>query len=245
MNLQILSDLHLEFHRGAELEFIDALDPEGVDAIVVAGDLCTLPMLRHVIASLCARYEMVVYVLGNHEYYHFSPGDVDSSLTSISEARPNFRWLQNEVAEIGGIRIAGTSLWFRDQPSNLAYEHAMNDFALIRGFKPWVYEENRRALEFLENAAPQADVVVTHHLPSERSIGPAFENDPLNCFYLCDVADLIERAVPTIWVHGHTHASIDTDVGNTRILCNPLGYLNFGHNRDFDPKLVVEVERAS
>ena len=244
MNLQILSDLHLEFHGKKWRAFVESLDPRGVDVLVVAGDLCTLPMLRHVIASLCTRYAEVVYVLGNHEYYDFSPGDVDSSLTSIRDARPNFHWLQNEVVEIAGIRIAGTSLWFRDQPSNLAHEHAMNEFALIRGFKPWVYEENARALEFLELKARHADVVVTHHLPSERSVAPYFEGDPLNRFFLCSVDDLIQRAAPALWVHGHTHASIDTQVGSTRIVCNPLGYLGFGHNRNFDEKLVVQVERG-
>jgi predicted phosphodiesterase len=144
MKLQILSDLHLEFHGEKWRDFVESLDPRGVDVVVVAGDLCTLPMLRHVIASLCSRYEAVVYVLGNHEYYHFSPGDVDGSLTSICEARPNFHWLHNEVVEIAGIRIAGTPLWFRDQPSNLSYEHAMNDFALIRGFKPWGMQRRKR-----------------------------------------------------------------------------------------------------
>ena len=67
---------------------------------------------------------------------------------------------------------------------------------------------------------------------------------PRNRFFLCDVDDLIRRAAPALWVHGHTHASIDTQVGSTRIVCNPLGYLNFGHNPNFDEKLVVRVERA-
>ena len=99
-----------------------------------------------------------------------------------------------------------------------------------------------RALEFLELKARHADVVVTHHLPSERSVAPWFEGDPLNRFFLCGVDDLIQRVAPALWVHGHTHASVYTHVGCTRIVCNPLAYLNFDHNPDFDEKLVVRVE---
>ena len=166
-------------------------------------------------------------------------------LLSLRTTLRNLHWLQNSTLELSGVRFAGTTLWFRDDPDNLAHEGMLNDFWLIRDFKRWVYRENARALEFLELKARHADVVVTHHLPSERSVAPWFEGDPLNRFFLCDVDDLIQRAAPALWVHGHTHGSIDTRVGSTRIVCNPLGYLNFGHNRDFDPKLVVEVERGS
>lgn len=84
--------------------------------------------------------------------------------------------------------------------------------------------------------------MVTHHLPSKQSIKPCFEGDPLNRFFLCDVDDLIERGGPALWVHGHTHSSIDARVGGTRIVCNPLGYPNWYVNSDFDEKLIVEVE---
>jgi Icc-related predicted phosphoesterase len=244
MNVQILSDLHLEFHRNKWRDFVESLDPRDVDVLVVAGDISTLPILRHAIASLCAKYAEVVYVLGNHEYYDFSPGDVDDVLASIRDARPNFHWLQNEVVEIAGTRFAGTTLWFRDQPSNLTHEYAMNDFSLILGFKPWVYEQNEQALEFLEKEAPRADVVVTHHMPSVQCVLSRFEGDPTNCFFLCELDDLIQRAKPSLWIHGHTHDSIDVRVGETRVICNPLGYMPW-HNQAFDEKLIVEVEPRS
>ena len=71
------------------------------------------------------------------------------------------------------------------------------------------------------------------------------EWNPLNRFFLCDVDDLIERAGPPLWVHGHTHCSMDTQVGRTRIVCNPLGYSGWGENADFDGKLVISVEPGS
>ena len=240
MNVQILSDLHLEFHRNRWKEFLESFDPTGVDVAVVAGDLCTPSLLDRAIDSLCARFPAIVYVLGNHEYYGSSPQSVHDALASLRDALPNFHWLQNEVMEIAGVRFAGTTLWFRDDPLNSSYEQALNDFALIRRFKPWVYEENERALEFLEKEVPSAEVVVTHHLPSEQSVVPAFEDDPLNRFFLCEVDDLIRRGKPALWIHGHTHVSIDCRLGETQVLCNPLGYVPW-HNPHFHRKLVVRV----
>ncbi len=52
---------------------------------------------------------------------------------------------------------------------------------------------------------------------------------------------LIESAHPPLWIHGHTHASIDTHVGKTRIVCNPHGYMT-DLNGDFRPKLVVQAD---
>ena len=41
--VQLLSDLHLEFlPPGKDLAWIEALDPEGVDVLILAGDICTL-----------------------------------------------------------------------------------------------------------------------------------------------------------------------------------------------------------
>jgi predicted phosphodiesterase len=240
MKIQILSDLHLEFFAGRWRESLESLDPEGVDVLVVAGDLCTPRLLQGALAALCCRYPEVVYVAGNHEYYDSSPERVQGQLAAAQGSLPNFHWLRNQVATIGETRFAGTTLWFRDDPSNLAYERGMNDFALIEGFKPWVYEENERVIEFLEREARSADVVVTHHLPSVRSVAPQYEGDPFNRFFLCAVDDLILGLGSTLWIHGHTHVSTDVRVARTRLVCNPLGYVPL-HNPEFDEKLVIKV----
>ncbi|MFL9499143.1 metallophosphoesterase [Rhodopseudomonas palustris] len=44
---------------------------------------------------------------------------------------------------------------------------------------------------------------------------------------------------PALWVHGHVHESWDYAIGETRVICNPRGYL--GENLAFDPTLTVDV----
>lgn len=105
----------------------------------------------------------------------------------------------------------------------------------------WVYEANRRLRALLSEELAEGDVVVTHHLPSRRSIAPRYRHSPLNCFFLCDQEELIVERRPALWLHGHTHSSVDRQIGSTRIACNPFGYaVAGGLNSGFIDRLVIE-----
>ena len=85
-------------------------------------------------------------------------------------------------------------------------------------------------------------MVVTHHAPSPRSIAPRFSGDTLNPAFASDLTDLMGSGVQ-LWVHGHMHQSHDYIERGTRVICNPRGYLPLEPNPDFDPILIVEVQR--
>jgi Icc-related predicted phosphoesterase len=87
----------------------------------------------------------------------------------------------------------------------------------------------------------ETDVVVTHHLPTQRSVPPRFSSSPLNAFFVCDVEELIEERRPRLWMHGHTHTSVDTRIGPTRILCNPFGYAGWELNAGFVDGMFVDL----
>jgi hypothetical protein len=42
-----------------------------------------------------------------------------------------------------------------------------------------------------------------------------------------------------LWIHGHTHESIDYEHKKTHVVANPKGY--YGENKSFDGKLLFEV----
>ena len=46
-----------------------------------------------------------------------------------------------------------------------------------------------------------------------------------------------------LWVHGHTHDNLDYEVKDTRVICNPRGYVTYNcrENFDFKPGLVIEI----
>jgi Icc-related predicted phosphoesterase len=239
MRLLALSDLHLEFHEDGGREFLRSLDPRAADVLVVAGDLCNVGGLWGVLKALCERFAHVVFVAGNHEYYGSGPDEVHRVLAPIEPDLPGFHWLHETEITLEGVRFGGTTLWFPDDPQNERHAHLLNDFSQIRGFRRWVYDANARAVRFLEERASALDVVVTHHLPARDSIDPRFAGSPLNRFFLCDVGHLLGPARPALWVHGHTHASCEYRIGETRVVCNPAGY--HGENVDFNPRFVVDV----
>lgn len=86
-----------------------------------------------------------------------------------------------------------------------------------------------------------ATVLVTHHLPSYRSVAPNFGGHPLNPCYASNLDGLIERYKPALWIHGHTHMSCDYQLGATRVVCNPRGYVNHNLNVDFKAGLVLRI----
>ena len=239
MRLRIMSDLHLEFHADAGRSFIAALDPSRVDALVIAGDLSTAGGIAEALVRLCDLFPKVVYVHGNHEFYHHSRPQVMEIMEDVIGRLPNLIWLENGIAELGGHRILGAPLWFRRDDKAPKYE--MNDFNLIEDFEEWVYDENRQAVKFLRRELAPGDVVITHHLPSKRSISPDYKDDPLNAYFFCDLEELIIERRPAVWVHGHTHTSFDYKIGSTRIVCNPFGYAGHGKNSEFDMDKTIEI----
>lgn len=241
MRIQVISDVHVEFHRDGGRSFVESLDPTGVDVVVVAGDLGTLHTITPALEMFCGVFPEVVYVTGNHEYYQSSWKPVEDRLGALAARVSNFHWLNDTVVVIGGQRFVGGTLWFDRDERGHYYRREMNDFGIIAGFEPEVYERNARTVAFLEGEVRAGDVVVTHHLPSERSIDPKYARSPLNAYFCHDMSGLIERAKPLLWVHGHTHESCDYVQGSTRVVCNPFGYVGYELNRRYVERLVVEV----
>lgn len=82
-------------------------------------------------------------------------------------------------------------------------------------------------------------VVITHHLPSFKSVAARYKNSALNPCFASQTDDLVMQLQPALWIHGHTHASVSYILGKTRVLCNPRGY--GAENASFNPMMVVEV----
>ena len=241
MRIQVISDVHFEFHADAGASFVGSLDPRGVDVLVVAGDLAVGEGIGPALDFLCERFakSVVVYVHGNHEFYR-SPREKVVALTRAACGRHrNLRWLDAMLVEIQGVRFLGAPLWFAR--ADAAPKMEMNDFHQIPKFESWVYTQNARAVEFLDHEMREGDVVVTHHLPAPACVAPAYAGSPLNAFFLCDLEALMIAKRPALWIHGHTHSSVDVMVGATRIVCNPFGYAGYHPNPAFQDGTYLEV----
>jgi predicted phosphodiesterase len=245
MRIRVLSDLHLEFHRDGGEGFVKSLDLESPDVVVLAGDILLIrPGFEVQLDRFTSRAKHVVYVAGNHEYYRSTPDDVHDRLVAYEAEHPNFHWLHNSDVTIEGQRFIGTTLWFETNPASVKHQGHLSDFNEIRGgFSFWVDGANRAARKYLRDNVRLGDVVVTHHLPSFRSVHPKFEHSPLNAFFVCEMEDVLTQQRPRYWVHGHTHAGVRYFVPPasvpTEVVCNPFGYR--GENPTFDPGLTLTI----
>ena len=257
MRIQVVSDLHLEFHN--------VLPPvaEGADVLVCAGDLAPVGSgaVRYA-AEAWAEARHVLYVPGNHEFYG---ADIDHARGQLAEecARHGITLLDPDAIVIDDVHFIGATLWTDFLLDGLAREPGAHRAALlgISDFDGWIthhggtkrfttYESARRHAEeraFIEDALAGAErdgttaVVITHHSPTPRSIAPRFRGSVLNPAFASNLEPLIARYQPALWIHGHMHNSVDVALGATRVLANPGGY-DAAENPRYDPVLCAEVE---
>jgi Icc-related predicted phosphoesterase len=252
MRLQIFSDVHFDVSPGYE----PRLAP-GVDAVIVAGDLCEgiargLGWLRHHLGPAIP----IVFVAGNHEYFaRVRPLEREAG---VDAARHHgIAFLDDAEAIIGGVRLVGSTLWSdyalygterRLEMMDLARRRMMDHRRILEAPGRFITPEEQLVLHQISRAwlatslaRPHSGptVVVTHHGPHPGSLAPQYRDDLLSAAFISDLSGLIAESRPQLWVHGHTHVSLDHRAGPTRIICNPHGYAT--ENPAFDPRLVVEI----
>lgn len=247
MKIQVLNDLHVEFGE-FDTPSTDA------DVVVFAGDIGVGADGLDWIANQNIG-KPIIYVLGNHEYYHHEIELIDE----IKRRAPvNIHVLDNDAVEIMGVRFLGCTLWtdfliFGSADKWFSIQHAkkaMADFELI-SFKGERFSPedsislHERDLDWLKCmlSIPFSGktVVVTHHFPTSKSIHPRFAADLLTPAFGSQLDDLMDGERIALWIHGHTHDAFDYDVYGTRVVCNPRGYVGYERNENFQPDLVIEI----
>ena len=245
MIIQVISDIHAEFHWDFGDTFINILDPTNVDVLIVAGDLGNIRTMPKVLSGLCARYAQICVVLGNHSFYNSNWNSVWKKARQIESEHPNLHILENETVIIKGQRFIGCTMWFPDLPDSRPYWGSLNDFHVIKGFSTWFGKVNRESVAYLRENVQEGDVVVTHHLPSYQCVHPQYAGSPINGFFVCDVEDVIREKKPKLWACGHSHSSYDGYLESTRLVLNPFGYALRDENPAFEWHKIVEVGRIA
>ena len=222
------SDLHLDH---AKLSY--PIKNRGAKVLVLAGDIIVPIKIRlhneyfDFFKEMCDKFEYVLYVPGNHEYYQANLNVVDTFLCRERKHLPdNLFHLQSEEITIEDITFAGATLWtdyFKQSPFSMNRARNFSDHLMINDFTPeQAVEEHESARYFFEKS--KAQVFISHHAPSGGSVNPKWAGHPDNGSFYSSLDKLILEKQPKLWIHGHMHDSVDYMVGKTRILCNPRGY---------------------
>jgi predicted phosphodiesterase len=262
MRIAAFSDLHLEWFRKDET--LPQLKTDA-DVVVLAGDIGS--GAEGVEWAKKQFTQPVVIISGNHEHYKRNLRETLRACRAAA-AGSHVHFLENDEVVIGGVRFLGCTLWTdldlwgedERQRCSVYVSNFITDFKVIgygpedrnllrKKLKPsemrWIHLQSRAWLE--ERFAEKFDgdtVVVSHHLPSIRSVSERFltseSESLLSAAFASRMDDEIARWRPKLWIHGHTHDSCDYRLGVTRVLCNPRGYPGDG-NPGFGRDLVVEI----
>jgi len=248
MKIQVISDLHQEFGFMG-LSFQDA------DVVVFAGDInLGIKGIEWIKSTIT--YVPVIYVLGNHEYYK---GSYPKTLNAIrsSAVDTNVHVLEGNAVTIDDVTFHGATLWtdfalMGDSKINGSIcQEKMNDFKMIRRDPSYsklrsidTYVIHQHSLKWLQSSlaatATKKNIVVTHHAPSAKSLPEKFKKDILSSAYASNLEPMILVYQPQFWIHGHIHTPAQYEIGDTKIICNPHGYIS-DHYNGFEKNLVIEI----
>jgi Icc-related predicted phosphoesterase len=282
MKIKLVSDLHLEFSD------INIKNDDGCDVLILGGDIMIAeelydhpastfdPWTSGAVADLGRKQERVqrfrdflkrvsfqfphvIYIAGNHEFYHGKWERTLKVLHGECAKFPNVYFLEQESKTIDDVTFIGGTLWTdmnKGDPLTLhAVRDMMSDFRVIlkenEGYtrlKPAdTCVRHVKMLQYIRTVvAEQHDrkfVVVGHHSPSKLSTHEQYANEHLmNGAYSSDLTEFImDHPQIKLWTHGHTHHPFDYVVGETRIVCNPRGYEGYEPDSGWDPNIVIEV----
>lgn len=262
MKIALASDLHLEF-RAVEIP-----NTEQADVLILSGDICVAHALhdhplsgqapvdamkpgrnqgaavnyRQFFDHVSVEYNHVVYVAGNHEFYHGRFPDAYDWLRSECSRYTNIHFLNRDQVCIDNVTFVGGTLWTdmnKSDPTTMqVIEGMMNDFRVIRNsqhnyrkFLPKdCVQEHHKTIEYIKNTVESNPggkfVVVGHHTPSSLSIHPMYKNDIwMNGGYFSDLSELIlDHPQIALWTCGHVHNPHSYYMGSTLVVCNSRGY---------------------
>jgi len=235
MNIQLLSDLHLESNP----TFMPQA-ATGADVLVLAGDIGSYQAGSALALAGDADFGLarfsprhgwpspVLFVPGNHEYDGL---DFDEAHSRLQEtcARLGITWLEREVVQMGSVRFVGTTLW--------------TDFDALGPLAGQPIPDPLQCQDWLRHALNTpfdgSTVVVTHFAPSLHSADPRYGRVPGTAGF-CNALDaLLPQA--QLWLHGHLHCPSDYSLQGCRVVANPLGYAHKHEQRTFKATALISL----
>lgn len=231
VNFQVVSDLHIETSEGipSALTYITPV----AEILILAGDIGRIHkivQLKTFLTDICSHFKIVLYVLGNHEYYRV-PGytdktmeDLFNDLLHIKQDIPNLYILNRDSVIIDDVCIAGCTLWSEpliEVPKFIVKIHTMT----TRKY----YDLYCQDLEYINNMIKYCQehklklVMITHHSPTYY-VASHKKEDKYSSLYASNLDHLLIKENIHTWVYGHIHKNYDIKSrGGTRVVSNQKG----------------------
>lgn len=137
MKIHLISDVH------NEIDIVNTPMPEGTDVVVLAGDIHAGVAGVEWAQNNYGTEVPIVYVCGNHEFYHHDLSVVEE-MAEAAEGT-NVRFLDNSSVVIDGVRFIGSTLWtsfddWSDVMKIQFFQKNLNDYNYIKA--PWFFDDS-------------------------------------------------------------------------------------------------------
>jgi len=280
MKIKLVSDLHLEFSD------VDINNNQNCDLLILGGDILIAQDLhdhprqswveskqylwkdgdmrpersdrfRNFLDRCSNNFPHVIYVAGNHEFYHGKWYATIDYLREECSHWHNIYFLEKDVKVIDGLPFLGCTLWsdlnHRNPHTMHMVSSMLNDHRLIRHDKQNyrringsdTVDRHEEHLKWLNETMKDMArcVVVGHFGPSHLSIHPRYKHDiHTNGAYTSDLSNFIlEHPQIKLWTQGHTHHAFEYKIGETIVACNPRGYVGYEPDSGWDVNRVIEL----
>lgn len=230
MRFQTISDIHIDINRVKNVAIPFIVEPK-------APTLCVLGDLGNPFSDEYKQwylyhtdlFEDIVFIAGNHEYYNkYGMTATETRLTDIASLSPKLHYLNRSTVTIDGITIAGTVLWSHIPKQSEIYCNLISDYRKIIVDNSKFTAENSNALHQLDREwlkkQTDAQIIMTHHVPSWKLLDPEFEGSTTNPFFMSHSDDLFTSNIK-YWLYGHVHRSNNVVINDINFICNPRGVI--------------------
>jgi len=210
--------------------------------------------------KISPQFHSIIIILGNHDFWGGNlETEYENYLKHIKDQNLNNLYLlQDNTIIIGNNKFIGGTLWTDYDNANPKImrdaESLMNDFKYIRNGKTFsklrathLLGAHAKTARYIKDNAKKDDSkqnlwVITHHLPTFKSIPPQYQYDghyAENAMYASNLEHLMNNDIAA-WIHGHSHLHAYYNIGTTKIIANPRGYR--GEKTDYDPYALFDLE---
>jgi Icc-related predicted phosphoesterase len=140
----------------------------------------------------------------------------------------------------------GSGMHLKDCGGNLVVERIDHYEKASRWSVEDSVEDHKKMVDYINIVTQDKTkkyVVVTHHAPSSESIAECYKHDTLmNGAFYSDLSEFIlDRPQIKLWTHGHMHNMSNYWIGDTRVVCNPRGYIKYESCADFFQLKYMEI----
>lgn len=242
-----ISDLHID-HLGNgnpnRDKILRYLEPKlcPADVLIIGGDISDSgSVFPKAIDALCELYPKVLYCLGNHDYCVHSRSSettwekIERATKSVKSTNAiflngNTHDLTKET-KIGGT-IGAYDFSYSEKHFGKTFDYMLNEWNDWYDGRHWrlgdktyadvIHDEFGKLDDLV--FAQRCNIIVTHIGPMAWGIPERFHNAETGFFYFDGQRYLDSLPSGSTWVFGHTHDQKILDLGNVRLMCNPLGY---------------------